>query len=279
MCYRSSVSDPSTAYVLTELAENVALGGGNYLLRFEGCGFLSSARPGQFVMLRGEEWGSDPLLPRAFSLLSVTPDGRADILIKAAGKASGLLEHALAGARFSLLGPLGNGFAEPTPDRPHWLVAGGVGLAPLYMVARRAAELGCASAVTLFYGGRQTHDLVLLPELAATGVTCVFATEDGTTGTKGYVTQAVDDALDDAGGSSPLLLACGPDPMLEAVARLARRRQLECALSLEGEMACGIGACLVCAVPCHGARPYQYACVQGPVFDLATLAGRYEARS
>ena len=70
------MSDPSTAYVLTELAANLPLGGGNYLLRFEGCQFLSGARPGQFVMLRGEEWGSDPLLPRAFSLLSVTPDGR-----------------------------------------------------------------------------------------------------------------------------------------------------------------------------------------------------------
>ena len=264
----------TTAYVLAELADNIHLDGDSFILRFEGCEFLTAARPGQFVMLRGEDWGSDPILPRAFSLLAVEPSGRADILVKAAGKASRLLAVARPGAHFSILGPLGNAIADPGPTTLDWLVAGGVGLAPLYMYARRAAALGLADRLRLFYGGRRARDLVLLDEVAATGVEVILATEDGSRGTRGYVTAAVDRALGDA-PRPPRLIGCGPDAMLEATARLARRRGLECLLSVEGEMACGVGACLVCAIRCEGPRPFRYACVDGPVFDLRDLAPSY----
>jgi dihydroorotate dehydrogenase electron transfer subunit len=264
-------------YVVVPLAENLPLGGGAFLLRFRGTGFLDGTLPGQFVMLRGRDWGSDPLLPRAFSLLDVRT-GEADLLIKATGKASRLLERALPGARFSLLGPLGSSFPAPAPGRLDWLVAGGVGLAPLYMHARAAAAAGLAGQVTLFYGGRAARDLVLLDEIAATGCEVVLATEDGSRGLRGRVTDAVDRALGARAASAPAptLMACGPDPMLVAVARLARRRATPCLLSLEGEMACGVGVCLACAVPCRG-RPFRYTCKEGPVLPLEELAGRFEA--
>jgi dihydroorotate dehydrogenase electron transfer subunit len=273
----------TTDYVLAELADNIHLDGESFVLRFEGCDFLTGALPGQFVMLRGEDWGCDPILPRAFSLLAVEPSGRADILAKAAGKASRILAVARPGSRFSILGPLGNSIPEPSNSMGErtpvddWLVAGGVGLAPLYMYARRAAELGRASRLTLFYGGRSARDLVLLDEIGATGVELLLATEDGSAGLYGYVTAAVERALDERAENdrAPRLIGCGPDPMLEATARVARARGLECLLSLEGEMACGVGACLVCAVPCRGPRPFRYACVDGPVFDLRDLAGVY----
>lgn len=267
-----------TAYVLAELAEHIHLGGDSFILRFEDAKFLSAARPGQFVMLRGEDWGADPILPRAFSLLSVEPSGRADVLVKAAGKASQLLAVARPGAHFSILGPLGNWLEDPGDATLDWLVAGGVGLAPLYMYARRAAELGRAGRLTMFYGGRRARDLVLLDEVAATGVEIRLATEDGSRGLRGYVTAAVDKALGEH-KATPRLIGCGPDPMLEATARLARRRGLECLLSLEGEMACGVGACLACAVRCRpderDPRPFRYACVDGPVFDLRSLSPSY----
>jgi dihydroorotate dehydrogenase electron transfer subunit len=264
-------------YVKATLAENIVLADHTFVLRFSGCDFLADTLPGQFVMLRGDDWGTDPLLPRAFSLLAVKPGGQVDMLIKTSGKASAILETALPGASFSILGPLGNSFREPSADRREWLIAGGVGLAPLYMHALRAAELGVSSQLTMFYGGRTAADLVMLDDIAATGVELVLATEDGSRGTKGYVTNAVEGALDKSSAASvPTLLACGPDPMLEAVAKLAHRRKLECYLSLEGEMACGIGACLACAVPCVG-RPYRYACVDGPVLPLSELAGPYAA--
>ncbi len=266
-------------YVVVPLAERITLGPGTFILVFAGTSFLDCTRPGQFVMLRGRAWGSDPLLPRAFSLCDVRTGGprgtEADILVKATGKASRLLESALPGAEFSLLGPLGTAFPEPSPDRTDWLVAGGVGLAPLYLHARRAQALGLARQVTLFYGGRSAADLVLLDRIARTGCELVLATEDGSRGARGRVTDALDRALSSrASGARPTLLACGPDPMLVAVAGVARRRGAACHLCLEGEMACGVGVCLACAVPCRG-RPFRYTCVDGPVLPLDELAGRY----
>jgi dihydroorotate dehydrogenase electron transfer subunit len=265
-------------YEVVPLADRVVLAPGTFLLVFEGCRFLDGTRPGQFVMLRGRAWGSDPLLPRAFSLLDVRPGGprgtAADILVKTTGKASRLLEQALPGAELSLLGPLGTAFPEPSPDRVDWLVAGGVGLAPLYLHARRAQALGLAGQVTLFYGGRGAADLVLLDRIAATGCELVLATEDGSRGARGRVTDALERALSSRAGAAPTLMACGPDPMLIAVARVARRHRAPCYLSLEGEMACGVGVCLACAVPCRG-RPFRYTCVDGPVLPLDELAGPY----
>ncbi|MEM9489876.1 MAG: dihydroorotate dehydrogenase electron transfer subunit [Myxococcota bacterium] len=276
--------------ITATLVANRVLAPHTFVLRLSGCAALAETLPGQFVMLAGADWGNDPLLPRAFSLLAIVTGGgpdddgvgrgevAVDILVKTTGKASQRLEHALPGAGFSLLGPLGRAFPAPDAGRRDFLVAGGVGLAPLMMQAALAGRLGLADRTTLFYGGRSADDLVLLDDVAATGVSAVLATEDGTRGTRGYVTAALEQALDrDTDRQTPpTLMACGPEPMLEAVAALAHRRGLPAYLSLEGEMACGIGACLVCAVPC-ATRPYRYTCVDGPVFDLAELRGPYAA--
>lgn len=258
------------------LAENRPLAPHTFVLRFDGCEALAGTLPGQFIMLAAEAWDTDPLLPRAFSLLALLPGGQVDVLVKTTGKASALLERALPGAAFSLLGPLGKTFPEPAPGRRDWLIAGGVGLAPLLMQAALAGDRGIADRLTMFYGGRSSSDLVLLDDIAATGAALELATEDGSRGFHGYVTGALERALDaePPGTEPPALMACGPDPMLEAVARVAHRRGLEAWLSLEGEMACGIGACLVCAVPCN-TRPYRYTCVDGPVFPLSELGGPY----
>lgn len=261
------------------LDQNIELAPKTFVLRLSGCEHLAGTLPGQFVMLQGEDWPTDPLLPRAFSLLALLPHGRADILIKTTGKASAIFERAKPGTRFQVLGPLGGTFPEPSADRVDWLIAGGVGLAPLMMHAARAAALGVARQQTMFYGGRAAHDLVLTDDVVGHGAELVLATEDGSRGYRGYVTGAVDAALDARAADAPVptLMACGPEPMLEAVAQLAHRRQLPAYLSLEGEMACGIGACLVCAVPCNSTR-FRYTCVEGPVFDLADLAGPYAPR-
>ncbi|HTM22264.1 MAG TPA: dihydroorotate dehydrogenase electron transfer subunit [Kofleriaceae bacterium] len=256
------------------LDDNLVLGPHTFVLRLSGCQALAGTLPGQFVMLAAEDWGTDPLLPRAFSLLAVRPDGTADVLVKTTGKASALLERARPGAGFYLLGPLGRPFAAPAGGRTDWLVAGGVGLAPLFMQCEAARAAGLARQVTMFYGGRSAADLVMLDDIVATGAELVLASEDGSRGQRGYVTAAVERALDASPGARPTLMACGPEPMLRAVAQLAHRRGLPAQLSLEGEMACGVGACLVCAVPCK-TKNWRYTCVDGPVFDLAELAGPY----
>jgi dihydroorotate dehydrogenase electron transfer subunit len=258
------------------LEENRKLSPEQFVLVCRGDDFWSETLPGQFLMLRGLAWGYDPILPRAFSILGVK-NGVVELLVKATGKASRLLHVAPPGTRFTALGPLGKGFPAPDQNRVDWLVAGGVGLAPLLMHAEYAAAAGLKSQIVSFYGARIGSDLVLLERLVSASAKVELATEDGSRGTRGRITEPLEKALSALGKNEarPTLFVCGPDPMLEAVAKVARKYDVAAYLSLEGEMACGVGACLVCAVPCHGPKPFRYACVDGPVFDLKDLKGRY----
>jgi dihydroorotate dehydrogenase electron transfer subunit len=250
---------------LAPLVENRGLGRASFVLRLGGCGALRSAKPGQFVMLRGE-WGRDPLLPRAFSILRTLGDD-CEILVKSVGRGTRLLERAKAGDRFSVLGPLGHAFPDPKPGRTDLLVAGGVGLAPLLWHAELARASGIATE--LFYGARTAADLCLLDDIERAGCRLHVTTEDGSKGVHGRVTAALEARLKAGGlGPDPHVLTCGPNPMMRAVVELARAHQVPSLVSVEGEMACGIGVCLGCAVPLtDGTRPFGYACVDGPVFD------------
>jgi dihydroorotate dehydrogenase electron transfer subunit len=260
-------------YFEARIVENRALGAGYYVLRLGGCDSLREARPGQFVMLRGD-WGRDPLLPRAFSLLSAGRDGRADVLARTVGQGTALLERSPPGSLVSVLGPLGTSFPEPSSDRIDLLVAGGVGLPPLYMQAEHAALRGRVARCEMIYGGRTSHDLVLLPEMSSLGLALHLATEDGSLGLRGRVTAALQARLEHHAASNegrPLrILSCGPNAMLWAVARLAAQRGVECFLSIEEQMACGIGVCLGCAVAARS-RPFRYVCKDGPVFPAADV--------
>jgi len=230
---------------------------------------LAAAKPGQFVMIRGA-WGRDPLLPRAFSLMAVGQGGTAEILAKTVGRGTALLEKALPGAELDVLGPLGTHFPAPRSDTTDLLVAGGVGLPPLYMQAAAAAEQRLARHSELVYGGRSAQDLVLLAELESMGIALHLTTEDGAAGMKGLVTRALEARLDRLAGAAVRVMGCGPNAMLWAVARLARAREIPCFISLEEQMACGIGVCLGCAIPARS-RPYRYVCSNGPVFDAADV--------
>lgn len=255
-------------YFEARIVENRNLGMGYFVLRLGGCESLEGSRPGQFVMLRGD-WGRDPLLPRAFSLLSVSHNGRADLLAKVVGTGTELLERSTPGSIASVLGPLGNSFPLPSPEATDLLVAGGVGLPPLYMQAEHAARQGLVSRSEMLYGGRTTRDLVLLGEMRSFGVALHLATEDGSLGRRGKVTAALEARIDHHRATAPdsklRVMACGPNAMLWAVGRIAQRQGIEAYLSLEEQMACGIGVCLGCAVPARS-RPYRYVCKDGPVF-------------
>ena len=256
-------------YFEARILENRSLGGGYFVLRLGNCQSLSDARPGQFVMLRGD-WERDPLLPRAFSLMSVASDGTAEVLAKTVGRGTALLERAAAGAGISVLGPLGTSFPAPSPEFTDLLVAGGVGLPPLYMQAARAAATGVVARSEMLYGGRGTPDLVLLAEMRLMGVALHLATEDGSTGHAGLVTAALEERLAHHRGAPIRIMGCGPNAMLWAVGRIARARAIPCFISLEEQMACGIGVCLGCAIPARS-RPFRYVCSNGPVFDASDV--------
>jgi dihydroorotate dehydrogenase electron transfer subunit len=256
-------------YFDARIAENRPLGAGYFVLRLSGCESLVGAHPGQFVMIRGD-WERDPLLPRAFSLMSIGPGGRADVLAKTVGRGTALLERALPGARLAVLGPLGSRFPEPRADTLDLLVAGGVGLPPMYMQAERAAQLGLVDRCEMLYGGRGAADLVLLAEMKGMGLPLHLTTEDGAAGTKGLVTAALEARLAAHRGRPMRVMGCGPNGMLWAIARIAKAQEIPCFISLEERMACGIGVCLGCAVPARS-RPFRYVCSNGPVFDAADV--------
>jgi dihydroorotate dehydrogenase electron transfer subunit len=268
-------------YFDARVIENRSLGGGYFVFRLGGCEPLAGSLPGQFVMLRGD-WGRDPLLPRPLSLLSVAHEGRADLLAKVVGKGTALMERAPPGARVSVLGPLGNGFPAPSSDVTDLLVAGGVGLPPLFMQAEAAARLGLANGSEMLYGGRTSRDLVLLGEMRGLGITFHLATEDGSLGRRGRVTDELEARIEHWRSSASArrlrIMACGPRAMLWAVGRIAQNCDIECYLSLEEQMACGIGVCLGCAVAAQ-TRPYQYVCKDGPVFPAAEVMAHAAAAS
>jgi len=184
------------------------------------------------------------------------------------------MERSPPGSRVSVLGPLGNSFPVSSSAVTDLLVAGGVGLPPLFMQAESAARLGLAGGSEMLYGGRTSRDLVLLGEIRSMGIPLHLATEDGSLGRRGRVTDELEARLEHwrvADSTRRLrIMACGPRAMLWAVGRIAQSCDIECYLSLEEQMACGIGVCLGCAVAAR-TRPYRYVCKDGPVFPAAEV--------
>jgi dihydroorotate dehydrogenase electron transfer subunit len=272
------LSGEAMAQFQVEVAANRQLSGGYFVLELVSAhdNPVARAKPGQFVMLRGE-WGRDLLNGRAFSVLepSLLGDARRfSVLLKVFGRGTALLrqmkpgDHSTPGDRLTVTGPLGRGFPAPS-GRTQLLVAGGVGLPPLHLHARVAAAAKRAHELEMFYGGRTADDLVLTEALDAWGIRTVLATEDGTRGEHGRVTAPLLARLDRAAreGEAVELLSCGPTPMLKAVREIGLARGIPTYLCLEEMMACGFGVCLGCAVPVHGPKPYAYCCTDGPVFE------------
>jgi len=255
--------------------------GGPYaLLTFRHPEVAHAARAGQYVMIKA---GTSPDLPlrRPFSVMTVDPAEESfTIFLKAVGTGSRALADLRPGDRASCLGPLGRPFTPPPEGSEALLVAGGYGIAPFVIFSEELLRLGRSARV--FYGGRTAGDLQVRSAFADRGVPLVPATEDGTLGHHGRVTQPLEAYLD-AGAASPALYACGPDAMLHAVARLAARRGLPAQVSLDPWMGCGLGTCLGCVVPiqrAEEARPrYRCACTEGPVFDAVTVVWAGEGSS
>ncbi len=258
------------AYVLLELSDR------------EG----PQADPGQFHMLATVHgWGAGederPFLPRAFSPMG-SSGGHLWFMLEDVGPGTHQLSGLKKGAALWVLGPLGNGFTLPgdvvsrntsgelaTPrtvrrtPRRHVLVAGGIGLPPIMAASRALADRGIEA--TMLLGFRDAAHA----QVAASFSTAQLATDDGSAGHRGYVTELLAAELDRDPHSE--VLACGPGPMLEAVRALVIERGVPAQLALESGMACGYGACYGCVVPL-AAGGYARVCVDGPVLDAAALA-------
>jgi dihydroorotate dehydrogenase electron transfer subunit len=233
-------------------------------------------QPGQFVMVKPTGSG-DPLLRRPFSVFEVLRGPRGtisgvSILNKCAGRSTKKLYDLEVGDTVSCLGPLGQPFKSVAAPMQAWMVAGGVGLAPFATLAETLAA--SKTPTTLFYGARTGEELFCLDFFDRLGVTQVLATEDGGRGVKGRVTLPLEQALKTVGAGGAMVYACGPEPMLEAVAKLAARYHQPSQVSVERVMGCGLGGCYSCVVPVkHGHEEANLvrSCISGPVFDGAEL--------
>lgn len=226
------------------------------------------ALPGNFCHLKVGK-GYSPLLRRAFSFHWVEKEKNCfELLFKVVGPGTELLSWKNPGEKIDLLAPLGNSFSFPEREEKVVLLAGGMGIAPIFylsnfLLKRRSNP----EKIVLFYGVKKEEELILLDELCSLGIELHIATEDGSAGYKGMITSLFYQELKEkrVKFKRTKFYACGPNPMLKEVSSLSRRLNLNCEISLENHMPCGIGACLGCAV--KTVDGYKRVCKDGPVFD------------
>jgi dihydroorotate dehydrogenase electron transfer subunit len=258
-----------------------------YCLRLETPEIAAQIVPGQFFMVRPAK-GNDPLLGRPFALFdTVIEDGRPvgiEFGYVVVGKLTSLMRDWKPGDEVSIWGPLGNGFPASAADHL-MLVAGGIGQTPFLAVAREALCLRTygtpprvtarsARRVSLRYGVRSADYLAGLEEFSLPGLEIRLATDDGTHGHHGFVTDLLAESLQSI-DRPDRVYCCGPEPMMHATARLCERAGVGCWLSLESPMACGFGACFSCVTAVKldddGQWDYRRTCVEGPVFPASQL--------
>jgi len=250
---------------------NASEGGTNHRIRLRVPG-LVGFEPGQFAMLSpGALAGAlrtDPLLPRPMALYRSFGDGsEVEVLYKRTGRGTALLAEAAPGAALGFTGPLGRGFAPPGAGERALLVGGGTGIASLHALALRGRAAGAEVHVLL--GARSAADLMGREDFAALDVALTVATEDGSAGETGRVTEPLARALGD--WPDAVVYACGPTAMMRRAASLAAAGGRPCFVSLENPMACGFGVCLGCAAPLSGGG-FALVCRDGPVLAAETVA-------
>ncbi len=226
------------------------------------------ALPGNFCHLRVNQTYF-PLLRRAFSLHQMEKEKNSfELLIKVVGPGTEILSRKNPGEKIDLLAPLGNSFTFPDKGEYTVLLAGGMGIAPLfYLIDFLLKKKYSPEKITLFFGVKKKEELILIEELVSSVIKLHIATEDGSVGYRGMITSLFYQELKEKriNLKNTKFYACGPNPMLKEVSSISRRLNLNCQVSLENHMPCGIGACLGCVV--NTVKGYKRVCKEGPVFD------------
>ncbi|MBN2591491.1 MAG: dihydroorotate dehydrogenase electron transfer subunit [Sedimentisphaerales bacterium] len=296
------------------VTDNKKIGHSFYKLKLtlsgEGAHAFANCIPGQFAELDVSEVPLPPeenipedlldvsqrevLLRRPFSFTDVTVHGDktvVDIMYCVLGPATLRLTTLKSGDSFSILGPLGNGFHVPEGKKYAILIAGGMGTPPLQHLGKLLVTNHLEIEVTAFAGAKSKNDLPIdgrldeisiqlgfpIPEFARYGIESIIATDDGSLGYKGFVTDCFVEWLKEKElpAQETIIYSCGPEKMLSRVAQIAQERNIECQVSMERRMACGINLCQGCAVECKVPNSnetiYKMCCQDGPVFDGAEV--------
>lgn len=262
-------------YFKAKIADNIPLNKDYNLLTLLPQTNTIEAKPGQFYMIGCAssietspepslcKGMSDPLLKRPFSLFRRTEKGF-QILYRIKGRGTAIIRNMKPGSVVDVLGPLGNSYPMPSPQKTAFILAGGLGIASVFFLAERIVSSG--GDARIYYGARTETDLLMVEDLRLTAGKLIISTDDGSCGEQGCVTDVFGAFLAryTDSGSAGVVYACGPQKMLEAVSGIARERGIEAYISVEERMACGIGACLGCVV--RTVKGYKRVCREGPVF-------------
>ncbi len=281
------------AFTRTAIIEQETLARDTVRVRLHAPEIVRRAVPGQFVMLRLAEC-NDPLLGRPLAVYnSHESTGCIDLVYLVKGKFTKRLAQQLPGTPLEVWGPLGNGFTA-RPTKHLILVAGGIGQTPFltlgaeFLGQRKFGDpprtVSAAERVTLLYGARSAEHLAGVADFERAGLEVRLATDDGSRGERGFVTQLLTKLLDEVQAGSVAandpavdavrIACCGPEVMMEAVSRIALERNIPCEVSLETPMACGIGICFTCVAKVKtsdGEWDYKRTCVEGPIFCAEQL--------
>lgn len=247
-----------------EVISNIRLNKDHTLLELKSNSRIEGIIPGQFANILVDK-ATNVFLRRPFSIHQVDYKcNTISFLIKGIGEGTNSLLNSSVGDTLNVIFPLGKGFTIPERNSRVLLVGGGVGLAPLLLLAEMLKEAG--HTVEVLLGARSSGDLVEL-DLFSRFAIIHTTTEDGSHGTKGFVTNHA--VMIEKIGLFDRIYSCGPDPMMKAVAAVARINQIDCEVSLENTMACGYGVCLCCVT--ETIEGNKCVCTKGPVFDIKYL--------
>lgn len=270
-----------------EVIENLQVARSTFRMRVAAPEIARRIVPGQFMMVRLAGL-VDPMLGRAFAMYDIARDASGgavavDFVYLVHGKLTSALCESVPGQRVELWGPLGNGF-ETTWCDALVMIAGGIGYTPFLALGKEA--LGIAQygdpprdasrvpCVVMGYGVRTADLLAGEQDFRSSGIDLRIASDDGSIGHHGLVTDLLKQAQQEFAGKSLQVACCGPEPMMEAVAKICLETETPCRVSLETPMACGIGICFSCVAKiCQpdGEWDYKRTCVEGPVFDAAKI--------
>lgn len=235
------------------------LGDGLHVLTIRSAYLASLVKPGQFLNIRIVD-ATEPLLRRPFSVSRVTGDDL-EILFNIVGRGTGLLAVKKLGSTLNVIGPLGVPFHHEADFETAIMVAGGLGVAPFPFLTSRVLESG--KRVETFLGARSASQLIQR-NLRNVHI----ATDDGSKGFHGTVVTLLEQYLNEQPVTGGRIFACGPTKMMKALSEFAQAASIPCELSLEGDMACGIGICQGCPVETtHGPKKFALVCTDGPAFD------------
>jgi dihydroorotate dehydrogenase electron transfer subunit len=231
--------------------------------------------PGQFVMIRIAGL-NDPFLSRPISIYSFSREKNScaiELLYRVVGKGTEIFAGLIKSSQVEIHGPLGGSFEMPADKKQIIFIAGGIGIAPLSLLAEYLGRNGCLSKESMsFYLGAQKADAIVgLDKLQKLCYNIYVCTDDGSVGCKTLVTEAFQKDMKKYSAADTMIYACGPKAMVKALSKILNGTKFQCQASLEERMACGTGACMGCAVAIRdkqGNLAYKRVCADGPIFDI-----------